>query len=133
MEFIHLLEGGLESIVSIGKLCLEAISVFCVLLGCLKTIQLAIKISRFQDDTFPFIQLRIRFGVWLALALEFQLGADILATTIAPTTTTLIRLGAIALIRTFLNYFLNHELEKEFELRKENKQLDKASEATRGM
>ncbi|MGB3404434.1 MAG: DUF1622 domain-containing protein [Microcoleaceae cyanobacterium] len=130
MEFTHLLEGGLENIVSIGKICLEAISVFCVLLGCYKTLQLAFKLSRFKDDTFPFIQLRIRFGVWLALALEFQLGADILATTIAPSTQTLIQLGVIALIRTFLNYFLNHELEKEFELRKENRQLNEASKAT---
>ncbi len=123
MELIHPLEEGLTGIVAIGKLCLEAISVFCVLLGVVKTAQLAIHLSRFKDDTFPFIQLRIRFGVWLALALEFQLGADILATTIAPSTQTLIQLGAIALIRTFLNYFLNHELEKEFELRQASKKL----------
>jgi uncharacterized membrane protein len=128
MELIHPVEGGLENLVSIGKLCLEAISVFCVLLGCYKTLQLALKLSRFKDDTFPFVQLRIRFGVWLALALEFQLGADILATTVAPSTQALIQLGAIALIRTFLNYFLNHELEKEFELRKENIQLNKAAD-----
>lgn len=120
MELIHSLEAGLQEIVAIGKLCLEAISVFCVLLGIVKTGQLGIHLSRFQDDTFPFIQLRLRFGVWLALALEFQLGADILATTIAPSTETLVRLGAIAVIRTFLNYFLNQELEKEFELRQSN-------------
>ena len=133
MKLIHSLEGGLESIVSIGQIALESLSVFCVLFGCYKTLQLAFKLSRFQDDSFPFIQLRIRFGVWLALALEFQLGADILATTVAPNTTALIRLGAIALIRTFLNYFLNHELEKEFKLRKDNTQLNERPEASRGM
>jgi uncharacterized membrane protein len=117
MELIPSLEAGLEEIVSIGKLLLEAISVFCVLLGIFKTAQLGIHLARFQDDTFPFVQLRIRFGVWLALALEFQLGADILATTIAPNTKALVRLGAIAVIRTFLNYFLNQELEKEFQFR----------------
>ncbi len=116
MEILHSLESGLSGIVSLGKLCLETISVFCVLFGLVKTVQLAFKLSRFQDDTFPFIQLRLRFGVWLALALEFQLGADILATTIAPSNSALIRLGAIALIRTFLNYFLNKEIEKEFKL-----------------
>jgi uncharacterized membrane protein len=117
MELIPSLEAGLEEIVSICKLLLEAISVFCVLLGIFKTAQLGIHLARFQDDTFPFVQLRIRFGVWLALALEFQLGADILATTIAPNTKALVRLGAIAVIRTFLNYFLNQELEKEFQFR----------------
>ncbi|USR92163.1 DUF1622 domain-containing protein [Phormidium yuhuli AB48] len=118
MESIHLLESGLAEVVFLGKFSLEAISVLCVFLGIVKTVQLALRFAEFKYDEFLFIQLRIRFGVWLALALEFQLGADILATTVAPQMETLIRLGAIAIIRTFLNYFLNIELEHEFELRK---------------
>lgn len=118
MEFLDTLESGLSGIVSFGKLLLEAISVLCVLLGVFKTGQIALKFSQYKYDEFLFIQLRIRFGVWLALALEFQLGADILATTIAPSTEALVRLGAIAIIRTLLNYFLNKELEKEFEMTK---------------
>ena len=108
--------------VSFGKFCLEVISVFCVFLGLVKTIQLALKINRSYSDEFPFILVLIRFGTWLALALEFQLGADILATTIRPTTSAIIRLAAIALIRTFLNYFLNQELEKEAEMKKQAEQ-----------
>jgi uncharacterized membrane protein len=50
------------------------------------------------------------FGGWLIVALEFQLAADIVGTIIAPTTSQMIQLGAVALIRTFLNYFLNKEL-----------------------
>lgn len=119
MEWLHPLEEALAGIVAFGKLGLEAISVFCVFVGVVKTAQLALKFSRsHRRDEFPFNLVRIRFGTWLALALEFQLGADILATTIAPTTSTLIQLGAIAIIRTFLNYFLNQELEKEQELQK---------------
>ncbi len=113
MEWLHPLEEGLAGMVAFGKLCLEAISVFCVFFGVVKTLQLAIQLNRRYGDDFPFSSIRIRLGVWLALALEFQLGADILATTITPTTITLIRLGAIALIRTFLNYFLNQELKQE--------------------
>lgn len=120
MEWLHIAENGLKLLVDLAKFLLESISVFCVLFGLVKTGQLAIQFCKFKYQDFLFIQLRIKFGVWLALALEFQLGADILATTIAPTEETLIRLGAIALIRTFLNYFLNQELEKEFELQ-ENK------------
>jgi len=124
MEWIHILEGGLSGVVSFGKFILEAISVLCVFLGIAKTVQLALRFSEFQYDEFLFIQLRIRFGVWLALALEFQLGADILATTIAPKTETLIKLGAIAVIRTLLNYFLNIELQHEFEFRKHQSEKD---------
>ena len=52
-----------------------------------------------------------RFGVWLLLSLEFELGADIVRTAISPTWTQIGQLGAIAVIRTFLNYFLEKELE----------------------
>jgi uncharacterized membrane protein len=55
-------------------------------------------------------RLRLKFGGWLALALEFQLASDIIKTTVAPSYENLIQLGAIAVIRTFLNYFLSKEL-----------------------
>src|SRR5262245_52937564 len=54
----------------------------------------------------------VRFGVWLLLSLEFQLGADIIRTAISPTWTQIGQLGAIAVIRTFLNHFLEEDLEK---------------------
>ena len=57
--------------------------------------------------------LRLRFGGWLSMALEFQLGADIVATTTAPSGANLIQLAAIAVIRTFLNVFLAREIEAE--------------------
>ncbi len=53
----------------------------------------------------------MRFGSWLSLALEFQLGADIVATTASPNRDNLIQLAVVAVIRTFLNVFLERELE----------------------
>ncbi len=58
-------------------------------------------------------EIRLYLGRYLALGLEFQLGADILATAVAPTLDDVILLGAIATIRTALNYFLSQELERE--------------------
>jgi uncharacterized membrane protein len=49
----------------------------------------------------------------MALALEFQLAADVLGTTISPSWDQLGRLGAIAVIRTFLNFFLGREIAEE--------------------
>jgi uncharacterized membrane protein len=49
----------------------------------------------------------------LALALEFQLGADILSTAIAPSWEQIGKLGAIAVIRTALNFFLSKEMAQE--------------------
>ena len=52
-----------------------------------------------------------RFGVWLLLGLEFALAADIITSVISPTWQDIGELGAIAVIRTFLNYFLERDLE----------------------
>jgi uncharacterized membrane protein len=54
----------------------------------------------------------LRFGVWLLLGLEFELAADVVRTAIAPTWAQIGQLGAIAVIRTFLNFFLEKDLEK---------------------
>ncbi len=56
--------------------------------------------------------IRLRLGRWLALALEFELGADILRTAIAPTWSEIGQLAAIATIRTLLNYFLQQEIDR---------------------
>lgn len=53
-----------------------------------------------------------RFGTWLLLGLEFALAADIIRSSVSPTWEDIGQLGAIAVIRTFLNYFLEHDLEK---------------------
>jgi len=52
-----------------------------------------------------------RFGTWLLLGLEFELAADIISSVISPTWQEIGQLGAIAAIRTFLNYFLEKDLE----------------------
>ena len=46
------------------------------------------------------------------LALEFALAADIVRTAIAPTWDDIGHLGAIALIRTILNYFLEKDMQE---------------------
>ena len=53
-----------------------------------------------------------RFGMWSLLGLEFELAADIIASVISPTWKDIGELGAIAVIRTFLNYFLEKDLEQ---------------------
>ncbi len=52
-----------------------------------------------------------RFAMWLILGLEFELAADILRTGISPTWTDIGQLASIAAIRTFLNYFLEKDIE----------------------
>lgn len=58
-------------------------------------------------------RIRLTLARYLALALEFQLGADILSTAIAPSWDQIGKLAAIAVIRTALNYFLMREMREE--------------------
>ena len=58
-------------------------------------------------------EIRLTLARFLALALEFQLGADVLSTAVAPSWTQIGKLGAIAVIRTVLNYFLTREMREE--------------------
>lgn len=60
-----------------------------------------------------FTTIRLAFARYLALALELQLGADILSTAIAPTWDRIGKLAAIAVIRTALNFFLSREMKEE--------------------
>jgi len=118
LEWLHPIEEFFLVIAQVGEVMLEGIAIMCVLVGMVLTAQLAIKLTKNRRRAeFPFIQVRLKFGLWLALALEFQLGGDILNTTIAPSTEALIRLAVIAVIRTFLNYFLNKEIEAQLEMR----------------
>ncbi len=60
-----------------------------------------------------FNAIRLVLARYLALALEFQLGADILSTAIAPDWDQIGKLAVIAVVRTFLNYFLGREIKEE--------------------
>jgi len=57
------------------------------------------------------------YARWLVAALTFQLGADIVATSYAPSWDELGRLAVVAVVRTFLSYFLDREMEQAAKLR----------------
>jgi uncharacterized membrane protein len=61
----------------------------------------------------------LRYARWLIAGLTFQLAADIIDTASAPTWDDIGRLAAIAVIRTFLNYFLERDLAEASKARSE--------------
>jgi uncharacterized membrane protein len=52
----------------------------------------------------------LQYSRWLIYGLTFQLAADIIGTAIAPSWKEIGQLGAIAVIRTFLNFFLERDI-----------------------
>jgi len=55
-------------------------------------------------------EIWLGFAAWIMLALEFALAADIIRTALAPTWEDIGMLGAIAAIRTGLNWFLARDI-----------------------
>ena len=94
------------------SLLLEIISVLCIVIGLIAAFLLVLKLRK-ETKTPLHNRVRMKFGGWLVLALEFQLASDIVKTTISPTYENLIVVGVVAVIRTFLNYFLGRELNEE--------------------
>ncbi len=98
------------------RLCIEILGALVVVVGVIVAIIHAIHVSREAvavDEAQPshdFRHVRLVLSQYLAMALEFQLAADILATTIAPSWAEIGKLAAIATIRTALNYFLEREM-----------------------
>ncbi len=94
------------------KLAVEAVGAAIVGFGALSTAAiyaLSLVGIRKRSNT----EIRLFLGRYLALGLEFQLGADILGTAVAPTFAEVELLAAIVVIRTALNYFLSKEIERE--------------------
>lgn len=56
--------------------------------------------------------IRLQLGRVLALGLEFTVASDILRTAVAPTRQDIVNLGALVLLRTLLNYFLEREIQQ---------------------
>ena len=107
----------LERSGDIVSIILEFTSVICIIVGFVTALYILLK-SKHNKSTPLHRRLKISFGGWLSLALEFQLASDIVLTTVAPTYQNLIMLGAVAVIRTFLSYFLNREIKENLELLK---------------
>jgi uncharacterized membrane protein len=100
------------NVASTLKLIGEIASVTIIGIGLAFALFLFLK-ATISRQNIQYIRLRIVLGRFLVIALEFQLAADIIGTAFAPSWEQIGQLAAIALIRTFLSYFLNREMKSE--------------------
>ena len=74
------------------------------------TLQAAVAVARGMFAPYDGPQRRaiwLNYARWLIAGLTFQLAADIIETAITTEWEAIARVAAIAVIRTFLNYFLS--------------------------
>ena len=110
-------EGPIILVVEWLKLGIQTVGVVLVAIGvCVAIAQLARMLG--ARRAAEFTDIRLILARYLALALEFELGADILGTAVSPSWDQIGKLGVVAVIRTGLNFFLSIELKQEKNLEK---------------
>jgi len=89
---------------------IDALALVVIVIGTIEAFVSAMRALFFSPTGPQRRDIWLRFGRWLIAGLTFQLAADIIETSITTNWQAVVRLGAIALIRTFLNYFLERDV-----------------------
>jgi uncharacterized membrane protein len=105
-------ESGIATAVQWLRLGVETMGALVIGVGVIAASSQFIR-ALISSQVKTYNSIRLTLARYLALALELQLGADILSTAIAPGWQQIGKLGAIAVIRTGLNYFLTREMAEE--------------------
>ena len=87
-----------------------AIILWGALLGAIGFVRAEFARLRGHADAAPSETVRVRFGSYLLLGLEFLIAADIILTVVKPTLTDVAILGGIVVIRTVISFFLNRDI-----------------------
>lgn len=106
-------EGLLHEYVDLLVRLVEAAGALIIFVGAFLAFLRFVAASARPGTEREFTRVRLGFGRYLVLGLEFQLASDILSTAVAPTFEEIGKLAAIATIRTGLNYFLGKEIAAE--------------------
>jgi uncharacterized membrane protein len=94
------------------SLLIEAVAVIVVAYGALEAFVRLLGLAAKPSTTHGARkEIWRRFGTWLLLGLEFELAADIIGSVVSPSWMDIGELAAIAVIRTFLNFFLERDIE----------------------
>ncbi len=105
------MEGAFREFADLVALGLEAVSVLIIALGVLESLyRLMLPMIKGTDRQGCRRAAWLVLARWLVLSLEVMLAADIVRSAISPSWDDIGQLAAIALIRTFLNYFLERDL-----------------------
>ena len=104
------MEFGLAEIIEYVAIAVEVMAILVVVFGSVeafvRVLRLAFRSASEQDRRETYLD----YLRWLVGGLTFQLAADIIHTAIAPTWEDLGKVGAIAVIRTFLSYFVGRDV-----------------------
>ncbi|NJM67235.1 MAG: DUF1622 domain-containing protein [Acaryochloris sp. RU_4_1] len=100
----------LQEFALVLKVILEFVAILMIAIALIKSLQRFFRDQKQHRNPIPQQSIRLEFGLFLALSLEFLLAADIVGTAVSPSWDAIAKLAAITGIRTFLNFFLQREV-----------------------
>jgi len=95
---------------------IDIIALVVIVIGTLDVLVRGLPVMFASPDGHERRDIWLRYSRWLVAALTFQLAADIIETSVGTSWDDIGRLGAIAVIRTFLDYFLARDVAERREL-----------------
>ena len=93
-------------------LFIDAIALVIVIIAVVEAAIGAVRMMLSGPDAHLRRDIWLKFARWLVAALTFQLAADIIETSITDDWMSMGRIAVVAVIRTFLNYFLERDLKE---------------------
>jgi uncharacterized membrane protein len=108
------IEESFNNVVLWIKFLIEIAGAILIGIGAAITVGRLVSVFR-RPSIRGYENTRLTLARFLSLGLEFQLAADIIGTAVSPSWAQIGKLGAIAVIRTGLNYFLAREMKEEEE------------------
>ena len=91
-------------------LAIDAMALVLIVVGTIEAFFGGMRVMFSSADGHMQRHVWLRYARWLVAGLTFQLAADVIETSIAPSWEDIARVAAIAVIRTFLNFFLERDL-----------------------
>lgn len=109
METVEAMREWLVRVTEPSVLLIDAIALIVIVGSTLQAVVALLRLTMSPPNERGRREVWMRYARWLIAGLTFQLAADIIETSITTDWEAIARVGAIAVIRTFLNYFLERD------------------------
>jgi uncharacterized membrane protein len=110
------MESMVQEIAHYVSLGIELIAISVIAFGVLAALIAIVRLGLRPEKVSADREVWMKFARWLVAGMTFQLAADIVSTSVAPSWDEVGHVAAIAAIRTFLSFFLDREMEDKTKL-----------------
>ncbi len=104
-----------------AAIIIDALALIVIVIGTIEAVVEGLRLIVSGSSDREKRELWLRYARWLVAGLTFQLAADIIETSISTSWDSVGRIAAIAVIRTFLNFFLERDV-NEMQARKHERE-----------